>query len=212
MRPPKTEKLTSTAFDAIAIALSPALIIGMVGSLVSFLVVAFYQGNYDTRLMVILGLFTMGTVLIARISIEQGRTYANGFALPLAIVAVIAMMRFVTVSGVLAPIGWIINVGLLALTWFLADRITHDCTLIEEDRESLQSGLLQTLNLGERPNTTAETNQNKNADIIQACGFCISRSWPFHFLELDNWRSPAPRSVKLRFGFSLHTCCVHWRY
>ena len=31
------------------------------------------------------------------------------------------------------------------MTWYLADRITFDCTLLEEDRESLQGGLLQTI-------------------------------------------------------------------
>lgn len=145
MRAERTKKLRATAFDGIAAALSPVLIIGMIAALVFFLVIAFYQGEYDVRLMYILALFTVATVLIARIAIESGRGHANLFAAPLAIVAMLAMSRFVTITGEFAPLSWLVNVGLLALTWYLADRITFDCTLLEDDRESLQSGLLQTL-------------------------------------------------------------------
>lgn len=132
-------------------AISPMLIIGMICCLVYFLVVAFYRGEFDLRLMYILGLFTLGVVFIARIAIESGRSYANGFAIPLAIVTVLAMMRFVTVQGDLAPLSWLFNIGLLALIWFLADRITFDCTLDDRKRRIKQEGLLQTLRLVKRP-------------------------------------------------------------
>ncbi len=142
-----TDKPRPTTFDGIAAALSPALIIGMIGSLVFFLVIAFYRGQYDARLMYILGLYTAATVLVARIAIESDRARAAAFAVPLAIAAMLGMMRFVTISGDLAAFSWIVNIGLLALVWYLADRITFDCTLLEEDRESLQGGLLQTIGL-----------------------------------------------------------------
>ncbi len=141
----RPEKLRATAFDGLAAALSPALIIGMIGSLVFFLIIAFYRGDYDVRLMYLMGLYTVAIVLVARIAIESDRTRAALFAAPLAVAAVLAMMRFVTISGELAPLSWIVNLGLLALTWYLADRITFDCTLLEEDRESIQGGLLQTI-------------------------------------------------------------------
>lgn len=150
MRAERSLKPQATAFDALAMALAPALIIGMIASLVFFLVIAFYQGAYDARLMMILGFFTVGTVLIARIAIESGRTHANAFSVPLAIVAVIAMLRFVTVSGALAPLSWLINIGLLALAWYLADRITFDCTLVEDDKQGVPNGLLQSLGVAER--------------------------------------------------------------
>ena len=150
MRSQPSNRLSATAFDVVTAALSPALIIGMIASLIFFLVIAFYEGQYDVRLIVLLGLFTVAIVLIARIAIESGRMHANAFAVPLAIAAALAMMRFVTVSGPLAPIGWLINIGLLALAWYLADRITFDCTLLEEDREGVQGGLLQTLGAAQR--------------------------------------------------------------
>ncbi len=143
----KKPTLAPTAIDAIVVALSPALIIGMVSCLVFFLVVAFYRGEFDQRLMYILGLFTLATVLIARIAIESGRTYANAFSLPLAIVSVIAMFRFVTIAGPLGPISPLINIVLLGVAWYLADRITFDCTSVDERDSGVQQGLLQSLGL-----------------------------------------------------------------
>ena len=163
--PERPEKLRATAFDGLAAALSPALIIGMIGSLIFFLVIAFYRGQYDIRLMFILGLFTVAIVLVARIAIESDRARAAAFALPLAIAAMLGMARFVTISGELAPLGWVINVGLLALAWYLADRITFDCTLLEEDRESLQGGLLQTIGASVADAAGKETNSKLNAPV-----------------------------------------------
>ncbi len=140
-------RLTATALDAAAVAVSTALIIGMVGSLVFFLIIAFYRGQYDSRLMYIFGLYTAATVLVARIAIDSGRAYANAFSFPLAFVSILAILRFVTISGPLAPLSWLINIALLAITWFLSDRITFDCTMISERERSLQQGLLQSLGL-----------------------------------------------------------------
>ncbi|MEZ6153356.1 MAG: DUF4129 domain-containing protein [Pirellulaceae bacterium] len=138
---------SSSPLDAIAVAVSTGLIIGMVGSLIFFLIVAFYRGQYDTRLMYIFGLYTVATVLIARIAIDHGRAYANAFSLPLAVVSMLSMLRFVTFSGPLGPLSWIVNVALLAVAWYLADRITFDCTQVSERERSVQQGLLQSLGM-----------------------------------------------------------------
>ncbi|MFO1063215.1 MAG: hypothetical protein U0892_05025 [Pirellulales bacterium] len=146
----KKERPQASLLDSIAVGLSPALIIGMISCLIFFLITAFYRGQYDLRLMYIFGLYTMATVLIARIAIENGRMYAMAFAIPLAGAAMLAMLRFVVVTGPAAPFSLVINIGLLAFSWWLADRITFDCTLLEEDRESVQNGLLQSLGLMNR--------------------------------------------------------------
>ncbi|MEO8270128.1 MAG: DUF4129 domain-containing protein, partial [Aureliella sp.] len=112
-----------------------------------FLIVAFYRGQYDSRLMYIFGLYTVATVLIARIAIDSGRAYANAFSLPLAVVSIVAMLRFVTYNGPLGPLSWIVNVALLAVAWYLADRITFDCTQISDRERSVQQGLLQSLGM-----------------------------------------------------------------
>jgi hypothetical protein len=117
----------------------------MTGSLIFFLINAFYRGDYDGRLTYILGLYTLATVLIARIAIESGRSYANLFSIPLAIVSLIAITRFVQFSGPLAGLSLLINAGLLAIAWFLADRITWDCTWLDPQQHGVQQGLLQSV-------------------------------------------------------------------
>ena len=74
-------RLHKTLVDYLVIAISPALIIAMVGSLVFFLFEVFYQGNFHGRLQYIFALFVIGTVLIGRISIEEGRERAALFAI-----------------------------------------------------------------------------------------------------------------------------------
>jgi Domain of unknown function (DUF4129) len=133
--------------DTIITGVAPALIICMISSLVFFLIVAFYRSEYSSRLMYILGLYTFATVLVARIAIESGRAHANIFGIALFAAACVAMFRFVTISGPMAAISPVINVGLLLVAWYLADRITFDCTLVDERQESTQKGLLQSLNL-----------------------------------------------------------------
>ncbi len=70
-------------------------------------------------------------------------------------------VQVVTLAGPLAGLSWLVNVGLLVLSWYLADRITYDCTLLEEDRESLQGGLLQTL--GESVATSPATDSKETS-------------------------------------------------
>ena len=59
-------RLKKTLTDYIVIAISPTLIIAMVGSLVFFLLTAFYRGQYPERLTFIFAMFVMAAVLIWR--------------------------------------------------------------------------------------------------------------------------------------------------
>ncbi len=141
------EKLHPTSVDYIIVALVPALIIGMICGLTYFLIFAFYQGNFSSRLMYLFSLFVLAAVLIARISAEEGRGYASLFAIPLGLASLLTINTFARVEGPLASISWLINAGLLALIWFLADRITLDCTVIDERSQDSQQGLLQSLGM-----------------------------------------------------------------
>jgi len=138
-----------TLTDYMVIAISPALIMALVGSLVFFLVEVLYQGQYQTRLQVVLALFVMAAVLIGRISIEEGREYASMFALPLGVVTLLALFRFVEFSGILGRISWLVNIGLIGLIWWCADKLTWDCTVIDEKQDASGEGLLQTVGLDE---------------------------------------------------------------
>ena len=77
------KRLYMTTADYVTIALSPALIMALVGSLVYFLIEVLYVGDYQARLMYVFALFVFAAVLVSRISIENGSEYAALFALPL---------------------------------------------------------------------------------------------------------------------------------
>lgn len=143
----KPERLRPTAVDYLVVGLVPALIIGMICGLVFFLVLAFYQGDYNLRLMYLFGLFTLATVLVARIASEEGRGYAAMFSIPLGLASLLTINTFAKVDGPLAGVSWLINGFLLALIWFLADRITFDCSVIDERAAGSQQGLLQSLGM-----------------------------------------------------------------
>ena len=69
-----SDRPNQTLADYVAMAISPALIMGLVGSLVFFLLEVFYPGTgeYKDRLQWILFFFVFGAVLVGRISLTQG--------------------------------------------------------------------------------------------------------------------------------------------
>jgi hypothetical protein len=148
-------QLDKTLVDYLVIAISPALIMLLVGSLVFFLIEVFYQGNFHGRLEYIFALFVFAAVLIARISIEEGRERAVVFAVPLAVVVLVAVSKFVEFQGHwLAPLSFLINCGLIGLVWWSSDKLTWDCTLIDEEEEDSGEGLLEAVGL-DRPDKAA---------------------------------------------------------
>lgn len=125
-----------SAIDYVIIALNPTLIVVMIASLVYFLTLCFYRGSFLGRMNYILMLFIVACVGIARIAIEEGRSRASMFAVALGAATLFSISRFV--GG-----GLPLTVALLALIWYLADRITIDCTVIDDDQDASGEGLLQ---------------------------------------------------------------------
>ncbi|MCA9071566.1 MAG: hypothetical protein KDA84_21720, partial [Planctomycetaceae bacterium] len=70
-----------TLADYVAIAISPALIMVLVGSLVFFLQEVGYSGEFGGRLKWILFWFVFAAVLIARMSIQEGKEHAAVYTL-----------------------------------------------------------------------------------------------------------------------------------
>jgi hypothetical protein len=134
------KKLYMTTEDYLVIAISPALIMALVGSLVYFLIEVFYAGDYAARLDYAFGLFVFAAVLIARISIEEGREYAAMFALPLAGAMFLVLLKFVEHPS---PFSSLINLLLMAIVWWCADRLTWDSTVIDDDEDASGEGLMQ---------------------------------------------------------------------
>ena len=134
-----------TLADYMVVGISPTLVALMVGSLLWFLTIVFYQGDYTWRLLFVHAMFIMGVVGITRISMEEGAAYAALFAAPLALAVAVAYTTFVRVQGALAPISPLINLALEAVIWFSAHKLTWDCTLIDDSQDSSKEGLLQAM-------------------------------------------------------------------
>ena len=141
-------RLHQTLADYVVLAISPALIMTLVGSLVFFLLAVFYQGEFELRLHWVMACFVFAAVLIGRISIEEGFERAAPFGIALAIVVGLATMKFVELHGTwIDQFGWLINWGLIGLIWWCAHRLTWDCTLIDDAQDASGEGLLQTAGL-----------------------------------------------------------------
>ena len=138
-------KPQQTLGDYVTIALSPALIMTLVGSLVFFLLEILYVGQYTGRLQWTLFFFIFGIVLIARISIEQSGGRAALFGLALGGAVFVALQSFVKYpeGSPTASFGWAINLGLMALSWWCAHRLTWDCTYIDDSVDASGKGVLE---------------------------------------------------------------------
>jgi len=112
----------SSAADVVFTAVSPALIMLMVGSLVFFLITVLPTGDYKERLHYTTFFFVFGAVLVARIAIQFDAGRAAMYGLGLAIATFIAMNAFVEYpSGTgLKSFGWLLNLGFMALIWWSA--------------------------------------------------------------------------------------------
>ena len=154
MRRLESRKLDKTLADYIGIAISPVLIMVMIGSLMFFLLEVVYEGDYAGRLRWTIFWFVLASVLISRISIEQGSTHAGIYGFALAVATGLMLSRFIsTVLGV-----WLF----LAFIWWCASKLTWDCTLIDDDEDASGEGLLQVARLGEN-STTSEKSESTEA-------------------------------------------------
>ena len=154
------------SLDYFLAAIAPVFVIGMIGSLVYFIITVCYQGSYTERLMWILGLYTVAAVLIARIAIEQSRQVAFAYMFALGTATLFVTPQFFVVSGAMAVLSFPILVLLLVLIAVLADRITFDCTSMNEQVQSTGVGLLQSLGLvkSERKKSEPKPTLNRKVD------------------------------------------------
>jgi hypothetical protein len=136
-------KRQKTLADYVVIAISPVLIMTLVGSLVYFLLQLTYHGEYEGRLKWILFWFISAAVLVARIAIEQGKEYASLFGIALTVAVALAAIRLVD-QFLLA---WL----LLAICWWCTWKLTWDCTLIDDNEDASGEGLLQAAGFREEP-------------------------------------------------------------
>ncbi len=129
--------------DYAVTAISPALIMAMIGSLVFFLIDVLYAGKYSDRLLWTMFFFVVGTVLIARILILHGASRALIYIAGLAAATFLALQAFVDYPSLTTrSFSALINAALMALIWWSANKLTWDCTHIDEDRRNAGRGVL----------------------------------------------------------------------
>lgn len=138
---PATTKLIDLAVEWV----SPVLVMLMVGSLVFFLTEVGYRGEYPGRMLYTLFFFVAGCVLIARLSIQESRSYATLYALGLGFATCLAIVRW----SIDHPVGLVGSLLLMPLIWWAADLLTWDCTHFEEGRKASGRGLLAAAGLDE---------------------------------------------------------------
>lgn len=154
-------KLDKTPADYLAIAVTPVLIMLLVGSLVFFLQELFSTGaSFQSRTHWILFWFVLGMVLIARIGIESGRAQASMFTLLLGGVTALAIYKFERN----APGSAIIC---LAIIWWCTDKLTWDCTLIDESEDASGEGLLQVAGVADEAELQTGNEQAESASNDQ---------------------------------------------
>jgi hypothetical protein len=133
-----------TAADYVITALSPALIMGLVGSLAFFLLEIGYQGQYTGRLAYTLFFFVFGAVLVSRIAItlDGNRAWLYGLALGGAVFLAMTKYMEYPPGSSLAVFGWMINLGIIGVVLWSANKLTWDCTYVDEKQEDAGRGLM----------------------------------------------------------------------
>lgn len=131
------QKPAKTFADYLVVAISPLLIMLLVGSLAFFLIQVFYRGEMISGVRWVMFWFVLAIVLVARIGIEQSKEHAAFYGVALAIVTWIYLIYIHTTI--------LLGAFLLAVTWFCAHKLTVDCTLIKEDEDASGEGVWESL-------------------------------------------------------------------
>ncbi|HVL11831.1 MAG TPA: hypothetical protein VM529_04670, partial [Gemmata sp.] len=162
-----SERESPTATDYVVTALSPVLVMLMVGSLVFFLVEVLYEGKYSGRLLYTLFFFVVGAVLVARIAIEVDAARARLYGVLLGAATYVALLAYVEYpgGGRMKSLGWLVNLGLMLLIWWSANKLTWDCTHIDEKRKGAGRGLLSAagIDADARPGSEDTTGAGSNS-------------------------------------------------
>lgn len=132
----------------------------MLFSLASFLCIVLYSGGYSGALVWTMLMYSMGATAVARITIENDRQYSSLYAIALGIATV-----YVLVAYVGDPI---FSIGIVWIVGYLADKIVHDCTIVDDSIDSSGQGLVDSglsfLKLRRQQHQTALSPSTSEAD------------------------------------------------
>ena len=158
--------LPPTLADAVVTALSPVLIMGLVGSLVFFLAEVFYAGLYEDRLLYTLFFFVAGAVLVGRIAVAVDRKRGWVYGGVLALVTFIALRAWIEFpeDHPMGPYRDLINVVLILVVWWASNRLVRDCTYIDDKRTGSGKGLLAAAGWEKRPGVRPDVVEDVQED------------------------------------------------
>jgi hypothetical protein len=161
--------------DYVTMAISPVLIMALIGSLVFFLIEVLYGADpYAGRLRWVFFWFVFGIVLVARIAMHPAiGERAKLYGLVLSIAVFFGMQKFLSFEILtsvnpnipLAQFDWAIHLGLILLIWWCSSRLTWDCTFIDDNVDASGQGVLEAAGLddsrtgGKEPETAAATEE-----------------------------------------------------
>lgn len=197
------ERKTPPLIDLAAICVSPILIMLMVGSLVFFLIEVLYGGQWTDRLIYTFFFFVFGIVLIARLHIQEGSSKARLYGGGLGAVTFLAMLQFVEY-----PVAWlktfgpIINLGLMALVWWISHKLTWDCTHLDADRKASGRGVLAAAGLESNTSTTKAEDEEEfdpDPDRSSQAGKKKKKkteplTWLQRYEKYKEWRKKKPHT------------------
>ncbi|MEE2844137.1 MAG: DUF4129 domain-containing protein [Planctomycetota bacterium] len=166
--------LKKTTIDYMVIAISPILVTCMVCSLALFLSAVFHPSPFESRINLVIIFYSVATVGIARISIEEGKDKAVLYAIPLALVTFIAFSIFSPADGPLFYLAPFVRIGIIAITWWSAHKLTWDSTVIFDHEDSSGQGLLQKVGLD---SDTRDPSDRKPKDAATVNGGSWFERW-----------------------------------
>lgn len=160
------ERFKLPLVDVASVVVAPVLVMLMTGSLVFFLIEVLQGGQFQGRLDWTFGFYVFGAVLVARIAITQSRWKSVAYGVVLGGACFIACMAFVEYEkGLWQALGPVINVGLIALVWWVSDKLTWDCTHLDESRKASGRGVLAAAGFdGTKSATAAEDDEEFDPD------------------------------------------------
>lgn len=162
------DRPASALIDYVAVLIGPLLIMLMVGSLTFFLIDSIYAGNYPERLSHTMFFFVIGAVLIARIGILHGRGRASLYVLGLGAAVFLAMQAYVQYPpGLMRAIGPLVSLGLIAMIWWAANKLTWDCTHLDGERDAGGQGLLAATGLNEGDSPEGPPDADSTDDLAK---------------------------------------------
>jgi hypothetical protein len=150
----KKKRAEKTGLDYLVTALSPLLIMLLVGSLVFFLIEVFYRGEMAGGIRWVMFWFVGAIVLVSRIGIEQSPGHAAIYGAALAGATWIFLM--------MTHPAFLVGIVLLALVWWSSHKLVRDCTLIDDQDDSSDKGLLEKANVTQKANAKKDHPKGTN--------------------------------------------------